>query len=96
MWVATKGGKEPRPLNPDVVVGAANVGSVRRLRNMVHGAVAMQRVSQNGAAPKPSDAEQLQRQYSRAHKAQAANIEKSRGYRYRPAKSRLGAKLPDS
>lgn len=89
VWVSTKGGKEPRPLNPDVVVGAANVGSVRRLRNMVHGAVAMQRVSQNGAAQKPPDAAQLQRQYSRAHKAQAANIEKSRGYRCCRARAQL-------
>lgn len=85
VWVSTKGGKEPRPLNPDVVVGAANVGSVRRLRNMVHGAVAMQRVSQHGPAQKLPDATQLQRQYSKAHKAQAASIEKSRGYRYCPA-----------
>ena len=43
-WVATRGGVVPRLLQPTVVRGAANVASVRRLRNLVHGVVALNRV----------------------------------------------------
>ena len=48
-WVATRGGVVPRLLQPTVVRGAANVASVRRLRNLVHGVVALNRV----VAPEP-------------------------------------------
>lgn len=40
-WVITRGGLVPRLLNPNVTRGAANVASVRRLRNLVHGAIAL-------------------------------------------------------
>ena len=44
----------PRLLQPTVVRGAANVASVRRLRNLVHGVVALNRVvapEDGGGAP---------------------------------------------
>ncbi|KAK9831839.1 hypothetical protein WJX81_000472 [Elliptochloris bilobata] len=53
-WVATRGGVVPRLLQPTVVRGAANVASVRRLRNLVHGVVALNRVvapEDGGASP---------------------------------------------
>ena len=40
-WVNTRGGLVPKLLNPNVARGAANVASVRRLRNLVHGAIAL-------------------------------------------------------
>ncbi len=40
-WVVTRGGLVPKLLNPNVARGAANVASVRRLRNLVHGAIAL-------------------------------------------------------
>ncbi|CAL5227092.1 g9998 [Coccomyxa viridis] len=40
-WVTTRGGLVPKLLNPNVARGAANVASVRRLRNLVHGAIAL-------------------------------------------------------
>ena len=40
-WVSTRGGLVPKLLNPNVARGAANVASVRRLRNLVHGAIAL-------------------------------------------------------
>ena len=40
-WVTTRGGLVPKMLNPNVARGAANVASVRRLRNLVHGAIAL-------------------------------------------------------
>jgi len=54
-WVATRGGVVPRLLQPTVVRGAANVASVRRLRNLVHGVVALKRVvvPVDGAASPP-------------------------------------------
>jgi len=54
-WVATRGGVVPRLLQPTVVRGAANVASVRRLRNLVHGVVALKRVVVpiDGAASPP-------------------------------------------
>ena len=41
VWVVTRGGIIPKMLNPTVTRGAANVASVRRLRNLVHGAIAL-------------------------------------------------------
>lgn len=40
-WVVTRGGLVPKLLHPDVVRGAANVASLRRLRYLVHGATAL-------------------------------------------------------
>lgn len=40
-WVVTRGGLVPKLLHPDVVRGAANVASLRRLRYLVHGAIAL-------------------------------------------------------
>lgn len=40
-WVVTRGGLVPKLLNPNVTRGAANVASVRRLRNLVHGVTAL-------------------------------------------------------
>ena len=40
-WATTRGGLVPKMLNPNVTRGAANVASVRRLRNLVHGAIAL-------------------------------------------------------
>lgn len=44
-WVVTRGGLVPRLLHPDVVRGAANVASLRRLRYLVHGAMALRRLT---------------------------------------------------
>ena len=41
VWVVTRGGIIPKMLHPNVTRGAANVASVRRLRNLVHGAIAL-------------------------------------------------------
>ena len=41
VWVVTRGGIIPKMLDPTVTRGAANVASVRRLRNLVHGAIAL-------------------------------------------------------
>ncbi len=46
----TRGGLVPKLLHPNVVRGAANVASLRRLRYLVHGAVAMRRLSQDASA----------------------------------------------
>ncbi len=43
-WVVTRGGLVPKLLHPDVVRGAANVASLRRLRHLVHGAIALRYV----------------------------------------------------
>jgi hypothetical protein len=43
-WVVTRGGLVPKLLHPNVARGAANVASVRRLRNLVHGAMALRRI----------------------------------------------------
>ena len=43
-WVASRGGLVPRLLDPGVARGAANVASVRRLRNMVHGVTALKQL----------------------------------------------------
>ncbi len=40
-WVVTRGGLVPKLLHPDVVRGAANVASLRRLRYLVHGTTAL-------------------------------------------------------
>ena len=47
-WVASRGGLVPRLLDPGVARGAANVASVRRLRNMVHGFVALKQLRRWG------------------------------------------------
>lgn len=44
-WVATRGGAVRRPLGTEVVRGAANVASIRRLRNLAHGVIAFNRLS---------------------------------------------------
>lgn len=74
----TKGGKMPRPLNPDVARGAANVAAARRLRNMVHGAVALEPESLDGSQRGPQ--EHLHH-YKRRLTAQAQAAQQSRGYR---------------
>ena len=51
VWTATRAGKRPLPLGLAVVEGAANVASLRRLRNLVHGVVALNTISaQTGAS----------------------------------------------
>ena len=77
-WIVTKGGKDPRPLNPDVARGAANVAAARRLRNMVHGAVALEPDSPGGSQRGPE--EHLQ-EYKKRHTAQGQAAQQSRGYR---------------
>lgn len=78
-WIVTKGGKIPRPLNPDVARGAANVAAARRLRNMVHGAVAIEPESLDGSQRGPQ--EHLEH-YKRRLTAQAQAAQQSRGYRH--------------
>ena len=69
----------PRPLAPDVARGAANVAAARRLRNMVHGAVALEPESPDGSQRGPQEHVQL---YKRRHTAQAQAAQQSRGYRH--------------
>jgi hypothetical protein len=52
--VVTRGGLVPKMLHPNVVRGAANVASLRRLRHLVHGAIALRRLSKNAAADTPT------------------------------------------
>ena len=78
-WIVTKGGKMPRLLNPDVARGAANVAAARRLRNMVHGTVAMDPGSPDGSQRGPD--EHLQ-EYRKRHTAQGQRGQESRGYRW--------------
>ncbi|KAL3154387.1 hypothetical protein ABBQ32_013863 [Trebouxia sp. C0010 RCD-2024] len=85
-WIVTKGGKIPRPLNPDVARGAANVAAARRLRNMVHGAVAIEPESLDGSQRGPQ--EHLEH-YKRRLTAQAQAAQQSRGYRDDPSKQGL-------
>ncbi|KAL3139723.1 hypothetical protein ABBQ38_004029 [Trebouxia sp. C0009 RCD-2024] len=85
-WITTKGGKIPRPLNPDVARGAANVAAARRLRNMVHGAVAIEPESLDGSQRGPQ--EHLEH-YKRRLTAQAQAAQQSRGYRDDPGKKGL-------
>ncbi|CAL8466722.1 g6258 [Coccomyxa elongata] len=56
-WVVTRGGLVPKLLHPDVVRGAANVASLRRLRYLVHGAIALRRLNNNTSAAKAVDLE---------------------------------------
>ncbi len=49
-WAATRGGLVPRLLGPGVARGAATVASVRRLRNMVHGVVALKQLRRRARA----------------------------------------------
>lgn len=42
-WVVSRGGRLPRPLGQDVVHGAATVATVRRLKNLCHGVLALNR-----------------------------------------------------
>ncbi len=53
-WVTTRGGLVPKLLNPNVARGAANVASVRRLRNLVHGAIALKSLRALKVACRPS------------------------------------------
>ena len=69
----------PRPLAPDVARGAANVAAARRLRNMVHGAVALEPESPDGSQRGPEEHVQ---HYKRRHTAQAQAAQQSRGYRH--------------
>lgn len=78
-WIVTRGGRMPRPLNPDVARGAANVAAARRLRNMVHGAVALERESPDGSQRGPQEHVQ---HFKRRHAAQAQAAQQSRGYRH--------------
>ncbi|KAL0031709.1 hypothetical protein WJX79_002351 [Trebouxia sp. C0005] len=80
-WIATIGGKTLRPLNPDVARGAANVAAARRLRNMVHGAVALDPGSPDGSQRGPQDHVQ---EYRKRHTAQGQRAQESRGYRDAP------------
>ncbi|KAK9824560.1 hypothetical protein WJX72_011313 [[Myrmecia] bisecta] len=75
-WVVTKGGVEPRPLDANVARGAANVASVRRLRNMVHGVVALQRIERLSGQPVEARKEYLKRQ-----RAQMQASQRTQGYR---------------
>ena len=77
-WILTLGGKVPRPLDPGVARGAANVAAARRLRNMVHGAVALEPDTPDGSQRGPQ--EHLQ-EYQKRHNAQAQAAQQSRGYR---------------
>lgn len=52
--MVTRGGLVPKMLHPNVVRGAANVASLRRLRHLVHGAIALRRLSKNAAADTPT------------------------------------------
>ena len=79
-WIVTKGGKVPRPLNPDVARGAANVAAARRLRNMVHGAVAIDPDSGSADGSQRGPQEHLQ-EYKKRHTAQGQAAQQSRGYR---------------
>ena len=81
-WIATIGGKPLRPLNPDVARGAANVAAARRLRNMVHGAVALDTGSPDGSQRGPQDHMQ---EYRKRHTAQGQRAQDSRGYRSDPS-----------
>ncbi len=81
-WIETIGGKTLRPLNPDVARGAANVAAARRLRNMVHGAVAMDPGSPDGSQRGPQDHMQ---EYRKRHTAQGQRAQESRGYRSDPS-----------
>lgn len=81
-WIATIGGKTLRPLNPDVARGAANVAAARRLRNMVHGAVALDPGSPDGSQRGPQDHVQ---EYRKRHTAQGQRAQESRGYRSHPS-----------
>jgi len=81
-WIATIGGKTLRPLNPDVARGAANVAAARRLRNMVHGTVAMDPGSPDGSQRGPQDHMQ---EYRKRHTAQGQRAQESRGYRSDPS-----------
>lgn len=78
-WIVTRGGKMPRPLDPNVARGAANVAAARRLRNMVHGAVALEPESPDGSQRGPEEHVQ---HYKRRHTAQAQAAQQSRGYRH--------------
>lgn len=78
-WIVTGGGKISRPLNPDVARGAANVAAARRLRNMVHGAVALEPETPDGSQRGPEEHVQ---HYKRRHTAQAQAAQQSRGYRH--------------
>ena len=80
-WIVTIGGKTPRPLNPDVARGAANVAAARRLRNMVHGTVALDTSSSDARQRGPQE---LTQEYRRRHTAQGQRAEQSRGYRSLP------------
>ena len=77
-WMVTKGGVMPRPLAADVPRGAANVAAARRLRNMVHGTVAMDTGSQDGSQRGPQE---NMAEYRRRHTAEGVRGEQSRGYR---------------
>lgn len=52
-WVASRGGAVRRPLGAEVVHGAANVASIRRLRNLAHGVIAFNRLSTNMSVRDP-------------------------------------------
>ena len=78
-WIVTKGGKMPRPLNPDVARGAANVAAARRLRNMVHGAVAMDPGSPGNSQ---RGVEEHMQEYRKRHMAQGQRGQETLGYRY--------------
>lgn len=77
-WIVTKGGKMPRLLNPDVARGAANVAAARRLRNMVHGAVAMDPGSP-GSSQRGAD--EHRQEYRKRHMAQGQRGQETLGYR---------------
>lgn len=77
-WVVTRGGEIPRPLAPDVPRGAANVAAARRLRNMVHGTVALDTGSQDGSQRGPQE---NMAEFRRRRTAEGQRAEQSRGYR---------------
>lgn len=68
----------PRPLAADVPRGAANVAAARRLRNMVHGTVALDTGSQDGSQRGPQE---NMAEFRRRHAADGMRGEQSRGYR---------------
>ena len=77
-WIVTGGGKMPRLLNPDVARGAANVAAARRLRGMVHGAVALDTGSADGSQRGPQEHMQ---EYRKRHTAQSQKGQETLGYR---------------
>jgi hypothetical protein len=82
-WVATNGGAATRPLAAAVSKGAANLASLRRLRNMVHGAVALQGL---GEQLRPDASLKA---YLRRLKVEQQLASRSMGYRCRARGPRL-------